>query len=109
MITVIVPFCLLLAIILIRKIPYIGGNIQIALLLTGLVALVMGGVYNPIDWLWAWVDGIDRIAWVLALAVFGSIYAETQVRMGTMDTVINLLRAKFGHSSRGMVICIILA
>lgn len=109
MITVVVPFAILLAIILINKIPYIGGNIQAALLITGFVALLMGGIYNPIDWLLAWIDGIDRIAWVLALAVLGSIYAETQVRTGTMDTVMNLLRSKFGHSARGMAVCIIIA
>lgn len=109
MITVIVPFAILLAIILIKKIPLIGGNIQAALLITGIVALLMGGIYNPVDWILAWIDGIDRIAWVLALAIFGSIYAETQVRMGTMNTVMNLLRSKFGHSARGMVVCIIIA
>ncbi|HCP15625.1 MAG TPA: hypothetical protein DIT32_07740 [Peptococcaceae bacterium] len=107
MITVIVPFCILLAIILIKKIPYIGGNIQVALLITGLTALLMGGIYNPISWLTAWVNGIDRIAWVMALTIFGSIYAETQVKMGTMDTVLNVMRAWFGHSPKGLITVII--
>jgi len=96
MIIVIVPIVLLLSIILIKKIPYIGGNIQVGLLLTGLVALFMGGIFNPIDWLLAWVDGVDRIAWVIGLVLFGSLYAETQVKMGTMDTIIKVLRALFG-------------
>ena len=39
MIIVIIPVIILFAIILIKKIPVIGGNIQVALMLTGLAAL----------------------------------------------------------------------
>lgn len=109
MIIVIVPFVILLSIILIKKIPYIGGNIQVALLITGLTALIMGGIYNPVSWLTAWVDGIDRIAWVMALTIFGSVYAETQVKMGTMDTVLNVMRSWFGHSPRGLIVVIVIS
>lgn len=109
MIIVIVPIVLLLSIILIKKIPYIGGNIQVGLMLTGLVALLMGGIFNPIDWLLAWVDGVDRIAWVIGLVLFGSLYAETQVKMGTMDTIIKVLRAMFGHSPKGLIACVVFA
>lgn len=109
MIIVLVPFCALLAIILIKKIPYIGGNITAGLLVTGFLSLIMGGIFNPVEWLKAWIYGIDRIAWVMALTIFGSIYAETQVKMGTMNTVINVLRGLFGHSPKGLIICILLA
>ena len=109
MLIVLVPIIVLLSIILIKKIPYIGGNIQIALILTGLIALIMGGFYNPVDWIKAWVNGIDRIAWVIGLSFFGSIYAETQVKMGTMDTVINFLRAIFGHSPKGLISVVVIA
>lgn len=109
MIIVIVPFFVLLAILLIKKIPYIGGNITAGLLIAGFLALLMGGIYNPLNWLTAWISGIDRIAWVMALTIFGSIYAETQVKMGTMDTVINVFRGWFGHSPRGLVTCILLS
>ncbi|MCL1818257.1 MAG: hypothetical protein FWG35_04945 [Spirochaetaceae bacterium] len=109
MIIVIVPIVILLAVILIKKIPLIGGNIQIALVITGFVALLLGGIFSPIDWFFAWLDGLDRLAWIIALAVFGSIYAETQVRMGTMNTVINVLRSIFGHSPRGLIVCVVLA
>jgi TRAP-type C4-dicarboxylate transport system permease large subunit len=109
MVIVIVPIVILLAVILIKKIPFIGGNIQIALVITGIVALLFGGVYSPAEWLLAWVDGLDRLAWIIALAVFGSIYAETQVQMGTMNTVINVLRSIFGHSPRGLIVCVVLA
>ena len=109
MIIVVVPVIILFAIILIKKIPYIGGNIQIALMLTGLAALLMGGMVNPISWIAAWINGIDRLAWIIGLAVFGSIYAETQVRLGTMETVINALRASFGRSPKGLIVCVIIA
>ena len=109
MIIVLVPFCVLLALILIKKIPFIGGNITAGLLITGILALLMGGIYNPVDWLIAWVDGIDRIAWVMCLTIFGSLYAETQVCRGTMDTVLNVMRAKFGRSPRGLITCIVIA
>lgn len=109
MITVIIPIALLLSIILIKKIPYIGGNIQIGLIVTGLAALLLGGIFNPVSWLGAWINGIDRIAWVIGLSVFGSIYAESQVQMGTMDTVLNFLRSIFGHSPRGLISTIVIA
>jgi len=109
MLIVIVPIIVLLSIILIKKIPYIGGNIQIALILTGLIALIMGGFYNPMDWAIAWISGIDRIAWVLGLVLFGSLYAETQVKMGTMETMINFLRSVFGHSPKGLISAVVVA
>lgn len=109
MIIVIIPIIVLLSIILINKIPYIGGNIQVALILTGIVSLLMGGFYNPMDWITAWISGIDRIAWVLGLVLFGSLYAETQVKMGTMETVIAFLRAIFGHSPKGLIAAVVIA
>ncbi|MDR2588322.1 MAG: TRAP transporter large permease subunit [Spirochaetales bacterium] len=109
MFIVIIPIVILLAIILIKKLPVVGGNIQFALVVTGVAALLLGGVYSPVEWLFAWVDGLDRLAWIIALAVFGSIYAETQVRMGTMNTVINVLRSVFGHSPKGLIVCVVLA
>lgn len=107
MITVIIPVVLLLAIILIKKIPYIGGSIIAGLFVCGMTALLMGGIYNPVIWLKAFVTGLDRLAWVMALAIFGSIYAETQIELGTMKTVLNSLRAKFGRSPKGLVSVII--
>ena len=109
MLSVLIPIIILLGIILTPKIPVIGGNIQVGLVLTGLSALLMGGICNPVDWGLAWIDGIDRIAWVIALSIFGSIYAETQVAMGTMDTVIRSLRAAFGHSPRGLITVTVIA
>ena len=109
MITVLIPVCVLLGIILCKRIPKIGGNVQAALILAGVLSLLLGGVFKPSDWCGALVDGVDRLAWVIFLSIFGSIYAETQVRLGTMETVMSALKAKFGKSPRALVICIILA
>lgn len=109
MISVIIPVVLLLAIILIKRIPYIGGNINIGLFVCAVSALLLGGMYNPVGWASAWINGIDRISWVIALSVFGSIYAETQVELGTMETVLGSLRARFGHSPRGLAYSVIIA
>lgn len=108
MITVVVPIMLLLLILLCKKIPVIGGNIHAALAAAGLSALVMGGVVNPVGWIQAWIKGIDTIAWVMFLTVFGSIYAQTQIKLGTMDTVFMSLKAKFGTRPRILSTCIIL-
>lgn len=109
MLSVIVPVGLLLFIILYKKLPYVGGNIMVGLAACGISAFLMGGVYNPVDWASHWVFGIDKISWVLALILFGSIYAETQVEMGTVKTVLNSLRACFGNSPRGLVSVVIIA
>ena len=109
MIKVIIPVCVLLAVILCKKIPKIGGNVQVGLILAGVLSLLLGGVFQPTAWVGAAVDGLDRLAWIICLSVFGSIYAETQVRLGTMETVMGALKAKFGRSPRALVICIIMA
>ena len=108
MITVVIPIGLLLLILLCNKIPVIGGNIHAALAAAGFSALILGGIYNPVEWLAAWIDGIDTIAWVMFLTISGSIYAQTQIRLGTMDTVFRSLKAKFGSRPRILSTCIIL-
>lgn len=109
MIIVIIPVVLLLAIIIIKKIPYIGGDIRAGLFICAISAFLLGGVYSPVAWITAWINGIDRISWVLALILFGSIYAETQVELGTMETVLGSMRARFGHSPRGLVTAVIIS
>ena len=109
MLSVLIPVLLLLGIILIKKIPYIGGEIRIGLAASACAALLLGGVFSPVDWLKAAVDGLDRLSWVMALALFGSIYAESQVELGTMNTVLDSLRARFGRSPKGLVVCIMIA
>lgn len=109
MISVIIPIALLIGIILIKRIPYIGGDIKAGLAICAFSAFLLGGVYNPADWVIAWINGVDKISWVLALVLFGSIYAETQVELGTMDTVLGSLRARFGHSPKGLVASVVVS
>ena len=88
MLSVLLPLAMLFGIILIKKIPYIGGNVNIALIVASLTALCMAGIFNPLTWVNVWISGIDRTPWVLSLAVLGSRYAEIPVRIGTMTTVL---------------------
>lgn len=108
MFKVLIPIAVLLFIILCKKLPGIGGNVQAALLITGALALILGGVVTPSGWIAAFVDGLDRLAWVICLAIFGSIYAETQVRLGVIDTIMAALKARFGKHPRALVVCVML-
>lgn len=109
MYSVVIPIAVLFILILVKKIPYIGGKIPIALIISALLTLVLGGVLNPIDWGKAWFSGLDRLSWVIVLSLVGSFYGETQAVLGTLDTVVDLFRALFGRSTRGMVLAIIIA
>jgi len=108
MIIVIIPVAILLFIILCNKLPKIGGNIYVALVTTAIVSLLLGGIFNPVDWVKALIDGVDRIAWVMCLAIFGSIYSEAQVKLGTVDTIMSALQSRFRNSPRGLVVCVVL-
>lgn len=102
MIVVIGSLAVLFAIALIKQVPFIGGNIPAALVGGGLAAALLSGM-DPLSYVTATVEGIDKLAWVIALSIFGSIYAETQVRIGAMDTTMRFLRILFGHSPRGLI------
>ena len=103
MLKVIIPIVVLIAIVLIKQIPVIGGKIQYAILVAGAIALLIEGVFNPLQWGEAIFIGLQKLAWVLVLTLVGSIYAECQKRMGTMQTVLEACRAKFGRSPAGLV------
>ena len=108
MITVLVPVAVLLLIVLCKKIPKIGGNVQAALIIAGVLSLLMGRVFTPAAWVAAFIDGLNSLAWIIFLSIFGSIYAETQSRLGVIDTIMGALKAKFGKFPRALVISIIL-
>ncbi|WP_251978707.1 TRAP transporter large permease subunit [Salinicola avicenniae] len=103
---VIVPMVLLFAIILL-PIPKIGGNVIVGLLGAALAAAVLGGL-APREVLSASIFGIDKLAWVIMLSIVGSVYAESQVRLGAMQTALDLFRALFGRSSAGLVCAVML-
>lgn len=104
MISVIIPILVLIGIVVIKKIPLIGGKVHWALLISGAVALLSAGIFSPIAWVNAYIDGLNRLSWVILIAIFGSIYAETQIAMGTMDVVLDASRSAFGHSPKGLYV-----
>ncbi len=109
MVTVIVPILLLIFLILCKKLPLIKGNVMYSLMIAGFVALLLGGRFTPLDWGKAWILGLDKLAWIIALGIFGSIYAETQTQLKTLDAVLTLLRSLFGKSPKGIVISTVIA
>ena len=96
MYTVIIPIIILFGIIFIKKIPVIGGSIPIGLAVTGMVAMLIAGIFNPIDWLNYFVDGLNRQSWVIFIILIGGFYAEMSMRIGTLDTVLDVCRSAFG-------------
>lgn len=107
MLSVIVPLIVLFGIVLIPIKAIKKYNIILALLLCSATALAMGEV-SPEIIPGALLSGIERIAWVIGLSIFGSIYAQTQVKLGTIDTVLGCLKASVGRSPKGLIISIFL-
>lgn len=102
-----IPLLVLFVIILVPWLPKIGGEVRIGLLAAAAAAALLGGL-GAGDVLPAVVDGIDQLSWVIMLSIFGSLYAESQSKLGTMTTTLDTFRALFGASSRGLVAAVIL-
>lgn len=109
MIIVIIPVLFLMLVSAVKKIPFIGGNLIVAFVGTGVLALVLGGVYDPVVWAQAWLTGLNQVAFIIFIVIFGSIFSALQVKSGAMDTVLNVLRAIFGHTPQGLVLAILIA
>lgn len=109
MLKVIIPVAVLLLIVLCKKLPVVGGKINVALVVTGALTLLLGGLFNPAEWIAAWIDGLNRLSWIIALSIAGSLFAEISMRMGTIDTIIGALTAKFGRHPRLLIVCILFA
>ena len=109
MFQVVVPMAVLLVLVLCKKIPVIGGKINLALVITGALTLLLSGMYNPELWIAAWFDGLNRLSWIIALSIAGSLFAEISLRLGTIDTIIGAMTAKFGRHPRILIVCILLA
>ena len=109
MITVVVPVLFLMLVSTVKKIPLIGGNLIAAFIGTGVLSLVLGGVYDPLEWGRAWLTGLNQVAFIIFIVIFGSIFSALQVKSGAMDTVLNVLRAIFGHTPQGLVLSILIA
>ena len=87
---VVIAIVLLLGIVLIKRLPVIGGNIHIALLIAGAATMICSGIFTPGDWILAFIDGMNRIAWITCLALTGGIFAEISNELGTVDTIIGV-------------------
>lgn len=109
MLKVAVPMAVLLILVLCKKIPLIGGKINAALVITGALTLLLAGIYSPETWIAAWFDGLNRLAWIIALSISGSLFAEISMRLGTIDTIIGAMTAKFGRHPRILIVCILFA
>ena len=107
MLKVIITIAVLLAIVLIKKIPYIGGNITSVLAVAGILTFILNGNLNVGNWILAWIDGLDRMAWIMCLAAAGSIFAEINTTLGAVDTVIGALKAKFYKSPRALAVSVL--
>ncbi|MFA1821514.1 TRAP transporter large permease subunit [Virgibacillus oceani] len=105
MLDIIIPLLLLFIIALVKQIPKIGGNIKVALLVAAVSSAIISGL-GPGETLLAFIDGIDRLSWVIMLSIFGALYAESQVKLGAIDTTINSLRSIFGNSPKGLIAAI---
>ena len=109
MIIVIIPVLFLMLVSAVKKVPLIGGNLIAAFIGTGVLALLLGGVYDPLVWAKAWLTGMNQVAFIVFIVIFGSIFSALQVKSGAMDTVLNVLRAIFGHTPQGLVLAILIA
>jgi TRAP-type transport system large permease protein len=107
MLLIVVPLVVLFAIALL-PIPKIGKNIKVALLVSSIVALILGGV-DAVKIFPAVIKGIDQIAWVAFLAIFGAIFAQAQMSIGSIDTILDIFRCLFGHSTKGLITVIVIA
>lgn len=105
LIEIIIPLALLFIIALAKQIPKIGGDIRVALLIAAVTSALLAGL-GPGETIVAFIDGIDRLSWVIMLSIFGSLYAESQVKLGAMETTLNSLRAAFGNSPKGLIVAI---
>lgn len=102
MLSVILPVLVLFVLVLAPIKAIKNYNVRIALLAAAGTAFLMGKV--PVGQILpAAISGIDRISWVIGLSLFGSIYAQTQVKLGTIDTVLGCLRASVGKTPKGLV------
>ncbi|MCC8126421.1 MAG: TRAP transporter large permease subunit [Clostridiales bacterium] len=109
MLIVIIPILFLMLVSAVKRIPVIGGNLVAAFVGSGILAMLLGGVYQPAVWGSAWLKGLDQVAYIIFIVIFGSVFSALQVKSGAMDTVLNTLRAIFGHTPQGLVLAILIA
>lgn len=104
MLSVVVPFAVLIVVIVCKKIPYIGGKVPFALLIAGLLTLLLSGNFlNPSVWYASIEEGLDRFLWLMLFTNVVNIYAQAQMELGIIEGVMRMLRAVFGNSKRALL------
>jgi preprotein translocase SecE subunit len=73
MLQVVVAIVVLLSIALFKWIPKIGGNVAAGLVAAGVVTMLLSGNFGLTHWVLAFIDGLDRMAWIMGLAIVGGI------------------------------------
>ena len=109
MYTVLIPILFLVLVSTIKKIPVIGGNLIVAFMGSGLLALLLGQQYNMAEWVSSWVKSFNSIAFIALIILFGAIFSSLQMETGAMETVLNILRAAFGKTPQGLVLATLIA
>lgn len=109
MYTVLIPVLFLIIISVFKKLPVIGGRLLAAFFGAGVLAMLLGGIYNPVQWILPWIDGLNRVSFIILIVIFGSIFSMIQIETGAMQTVLNFLRALFGKTPQGLVLAVLLA
>ncbi len=104
MIKIIIAIAILMVIVLGKKIPKIGGDVMWALYIGAVAVFLMFGAFNPLEWIASWGDGINRLSWVIWIALAGAIYAESQKTSGAIDTVLDASRAAFAKSCKSLYV-----
>lgn len=104
MLSVAIPFIVLIVLIVCKKIPYIGGKIPVALLICGFLTMVMSGnLFNVQVWEASIVEGLDRFLWLMMFTMVVNIYAQAQMELGIIEGVMRILRSIFGDSKRALL------
>lgn len=107
--SVLIPVIVLIIIATCKKIPKIGGNLLVGFITASLLALMMSGIYNPIDWIDPWLTGMNKMAFITFIMLSGAMFSKLQIENGAMPTVLNILRATFGHTPQGLVLAVLIA
>jgi TRAP-type C4-dicarboxylate transport system permease large subunit len=108
MASVLVPVLFLILVSVYKKIPLIGGNLVVAFLGAGFLALFMGHAYDPSAWFQAWLASFNSIAFIFYIIIFGSIFSSLQIKTGAMGVILNILRAAFGRTPQGLILAILI-
>ncbi len=106
MLTVIIPMLIVVISAMWRNCPGFKGNIDRGFLCAAIVAMLLGGVFTPTEWLAPWYKGMSGVFYVVWMLFFASVFSRLQADSGAIEGILRLLKALFGKSAKGMVLCV---